>query len=474
MGGSVRTVVAATLLVGVFVGHANAQSDAGVRMQPSPYCDPHAVGCSLHDVDFEYHHDAFAGAGFDTGWVPSSGAIQLRFALGLAGSTDVSMGGSVVTQWPAAIDTQVRGRPGTGHLAMNYGVVLQAQLRFSATILGAHYGWEGDIPIGSGLSDLAAIADTTFDPFALPGDILRPVTISDSSARFRLLSYDLAGSFVSIPGLSGGLAIEVQGNLATSYLTSNILIAGADPIVETDGNTRIYPAEGTTNFGAATDVVVQPNGNLSYDGTISIFPTVFVSLLGFDFNYDITEIPIHFGAGGMDVAFPEDTAHVPLPDIDFSVTAVDFGTVEPALTEHRPLTIANAGEAPLEIMPRRVGGGFNATRDTLVINPGESTDLDVTFLSTVGGHAAANLQLDTNDPDRPLIVVRLTADVPETDAGTDTDAGVDDGGVIGRPPQTGGCGCDVAGTHASSAWTLIALALLVIPFATRNRRRRLF
>lgn len=467
-----RVVAIATLSVGLFVGQANAQSDAGVRMQPSPYCNPNAVGCNLHDVDFEYHHDAFEGIGVDTGWVPSSGAIQLRFGLALTGRTDVSMGGTVITQWPAAIDTQVRGRPGTGHLAMNYGVVIIAQLRFSATILGAHYDWEGDIPIGSGLSDLASIAETTFDPFVLPGDILRPVTISDSSARFRLLSYDLAGSFISIPGLSGGLAIDVQGNLATSYMTNEIVIAGTDSIVETDGSSRIYPPEGSSNFGAATDIVVHPNGTLAYDGTISVFPNVFISLLGFDFDYDIAEIPIRFGAGGMEVMFPDDTAHVGLPDIDFSVSAVDFGTVEPGVTEHRPLTIANVGEAPLEIMPRRVSGGFNVTGDTVVINPGESIDLDVTFLSTMGGPAGANLQLDTNDPDRPLIVVRLTADVPETDAGMDTDAGVGDGGFMGRPSQTGGCGCEVAPTRSSPHWILLMLAFASLLFARRVRRVR--
>jgi hypothetical protein len=453
---------------------AHAQDpDGGVRMQPSPYCPVDAVGCNLTDVDFEYHHDAFAGAGFDTGWIPSSGAIQLRFALALTGRTDVTMGGTVVTSWPPALDTQVVGRPGTGHLGMNYGVTLVAQLRFHASILGASYSWEGSIPTPAILSDLAAVAETTFNPFALPGDILRPVTVSDSSARFHLISYGLTDDIISIPGLNGGIAIDMEGALSTSYQTNSIVIANADSIVATDGHSRVFPEEGATEgFGAFKNIVLHPDGTLAYDGTITLYPTVFITLLGFDFDYDIAEIPIHFGAGGMEVMFADDIAHVPLPDVDFSVSSVDFGTVEAATTEHRTLTIGNAGEAPLELSPRGLRNGFNAPRDTIVIMPGESEELDVTFLSTTPGSASSNLQIDTNDPDAPLLFVRLSASVPASDAGTLSDGGVNDDASFGAPfpPQSGGCGCDIA-TSRSATPLALALAMLVLGLVVRRARR---
>lgn len=465
------------LVVGVLLAVATSaraqEADAGVREQPSPYCPTGSVGCELTDVDFEYHHDAFGGVGFDTGWVPSSGSIQLRFALGLTGRTDVTMGGTVVTSWPSALDVQVVGRPGTGHLSMNYGVTFIARLRFDVSILGASYTWEGDIPIGTGLGDLASVGETTFNPFALPGDILRPVTISDSSARVRLISYDVIGGLIDIPGIGGGIAVDLQGSLATSYQTNSIEIANADPIEATDGHSRVFPEEGAIGFGASKDIVLHPYGTLAYDGTITVYPNVYISLLGYGFHYDVAEIPIHFGAGGMDVEFNDDTAHVGLPDIDFSVTDVDFGDVQPATTLHRPLTIANRGEAPLELSPRGLGSGFNAPRSNIVIMPGESADLDVSFLSTSSGAKSANLQIDTNDPDSPLLFVRLRANVLGGDAGVSSDGGVGDAGEDGGvpfPQQSGGCGCDVAG--ARTPGRLAFVLVLGIAFMMRRRKQR--
>lgn len=291
-------------------------------------CPSGAVGCDTQDVDYHYRAALFDTIDLDSGWVPSSGPLQLRFAFYLGGFTEIDMGGTLVTSWPFPLSGQLIGRRATGRLTMDYGLEIIARMKIDLNIAGVHYRWEGDIPGTGGLTGDFRMSDTAlFDPFVLPGMSPRPIGVADATDRATVFTYDAIGSFVSIPGISGGVRIDLQGALSTSYQSDRIVVQGADTILEELGTTRILPDVGASDFGPAKDVVLHPEGTLGYNGTLHVYPTLFVSLLGRSFDYDIADLAIPLIDTGSNVVFDDDTVHVPLPAISMLPTTWDLGEI---------------------------------------------------------------------------------------------------------------------------------------------------
>lgn len=436
-------------------------------------CPPDNVGCEMSDVDFHHRDALFDSVMLDSGWVPAGAPVQVRFALFLGGSTEVDLGGTAVTSWPSSLDVAVPGRPGTGRLAIDYGLEIIARVRIDVEIAGVRYREEVDIPIPGGIPrDLRVAAVSTFDPFVLPPSEPRPIRAWDDTERVRVLEVDVTDALIPIPGIGGGFAFDAVAELEGSYQTDRIAITDAlTDITEENASVIVRADPGALELGAAKDYTVLPHGTITYDGVVTVFPTLFVEILGRRFDLTLAEVPLNVVDLSASTDFDPAAVHVPLPDIRLEETVVAFGELMIGGALERIVTVHNDGESELRVGVSDPSAPFAASSASLAIPPRSSERLAVRFEPTAGGAESALLVLDSNDPDEPRVTIRLSGaglgfEVP--------DAGVSDAGYGDAGPgftTAGGCGCRTAGHAPSFRWAggLMAIAALAV---LRRRRGR--
>jgi MYXO-CTERM domain-containing protein len=469
MGTGSRTAIAVLLEAVVLLAapHASAQ-DGGVPMWMAE-CPPDAVGCHTQDVDFHHRDALFDSVMLDSGWVPSGSPLQVRFAVFIGGETEVDMGGTAVTSWPPALDVAVPGRPATGRLSIDYGIEIIARIRIDVSVAGTHYTWEGDIPIPGGIPrDLRMADETTFDPFVLPLADPRPITAWDDTDPVTVLDVDLTDAIIPIPGIGGGFLVDAVGSLEGSYQTDRIEISDAiEDITEEGASVVVHADPGADDLGGAKDYTVLPHGTIGYDGVITLFPRLYVEIAGRRFDLTIAEVPLNIVDLSADTAFEPASVHVPLPEVRVVPTTLSLGEIAIGGTSERLVSVYNDGEADLVVTVADPVAPFAAGTPSLTIPPRSAEHLTVRFEPAMAGDASAVLLLATNDPDDPLVSIRLSGTgTGEPDAGLDLDGGVGEDAGSGYV-TAGGCGCRASGSgSAPGALVVLGLVALVL------RRRR--
>lgn len=454
----VRWAALSVSLVSGLAGSARAQC-----------AEPSAIeeGCYAEDADWNWQAQLFDAIDFDSGWVPSGSPLQVRVTFRLAGETELDVGGTPTAQWPTPIELRVPGRPGTGNFRIDYGMETHAYFRFDVEVAGIRYTFEDEIDIPFLPADLRFAAEQVFDPFLLPPS--EPVRLADRTERFSLVEVDLAGS-IGIPGVGGGFRLDTEGELRAAYQTTTIVVDEAPAIFMDDEYAPLVPGD-DGDFGPGMDVAIHPEGVLDYDGAMVFFPTVFLDVVGTGFDFALAEIPVDIVSLSNDVVFDDVIVHVPLPDL-VTPGPVDFGEVPVGELAEAIVRIENEGEAPLEVQLEIARGGPFALTDTrLTIPPRSNVATALRFRTMDAGPVMSSLDLRTNDPDSPLVMVPLSATsvvvVPDAgpmfdDAGPMFDAGPDAAHAPGY--AGGGCGCETTGGRAP-LWALAFVALLA-------RRRR--
>lgn len=432
----------------------------------TPICPPDSVGCHAADVDFHHEDVLFESVMLDSGWVPPGAPLQVRFAVFLGGSTEVDLGGTAVTSWPPALGVTVPGRPGTGRLAFDYGIEIVARIRIDVNVGGAHYTWEGNIPIPGGIPrDLRLASTVGFDPFVLPPSDPRPVVARDETEAIQVLNVDLTDALVPLPGIGGGFLVDAVASLEGSYRTERIEISDAVAEITTEGETVVVRADpGAAELGAFKEYTVLPRGTIGYDGVITLFPRLYVEVAGSRFELTVAEVPLRVVDLSAATEFEPALVHVPLPDVRVEPSSLDFGTVPVLGTAEQLVTISNDGEAELTVRLEAPAAPFAVSTTVLSIPPRSSTRLAVRFQPASASEASALLSLATNDPDEPHIVLHLRGrGAGESDAGM-PDAGLADAGDGGT--VAGGCGCRSSRRGPSG----LALALPILALSLRRRR----
>lgn len=107
------------------------------------------------------------------------------------------------------------------------------------------------------------------------------------------------------------------------------------------------------------------------------------------------------------------SAQVVTPELTLSSTALDFGQVNGNITTSQVLTIANDGSSDL-ILSKWTSNNSqfkitvpagNLLGGTLVIAPGQSLDLTVSFVPQTYGFSQSTLVLQSNDFDEPVVTI---------------------------------------------------------------------
>lgn len=394
------------------------------------------VRCSTGDADVHYHSEAFSQLSGDTGWFPASSPAQLRLTARLAGQTTVAMGMAATACWDGPMTASVAGRAQAGMLDFAYGAELHLFAQVHTSVLGHQFDWSGEIPLPT---DYLVGHTTTFDPTLLPGAAVDHVSGSDTTSPITLLSTDLIGDYIGIPGISGGLHLDAVGDLTTSYRTTQVGLGGG-AIAAVDGTTGI--ATPTNGFGPALDLPAAANGVVTYHPALTFNAGFNVKILGITVtNFTLYSLTVPLPHVDDAVVLAGDHAHIPLPKAPPLAGAhVDF-----AGGATQTLAIHNAGEAPLMIE----GSSAGVTAPLVTIAPGQDLAL---VLTATAAFSDGELVLATNDPNQPSVTITVGRDI----GGTGLPGGDDAAG------QHAGCN---AGGHQGAA---IALALLAI---LRRRRR---
>ncbi len=121
------------------------------------------------------------------------------------------------------------------------------------------------------------------------------------------------------------------------------------------------------------------------------------------------------------------TVNVPArPDIEITPTAHDFGSQQVGVPTGKGFTLANAGDGALDIQSLAFSGAnpgdFVVTGLALptTLAPGDSSNFQIEFTPGAPGSRSATLQIQSNDPAEPTLLVQLsglgTKVLPDIDA----------------------------------------------------------
>lgn len=438
-------------------------------------CGEGFVGCASAPIAFRHRVGLPIEVDLDTGWVPAGLPVQARFRAALVGGTQVAMNGQLVAGWPTPMALQVAGDPGGGSLSLDYGVQLAARVRLNLDTGVGDARWEGAIPYVP-MVDFRATSTTTFDPWAWSP----AVSVRGSTARQRVADIRLTDALVRIPGISGGFTIDIAAEIQATWQTQRITFGlDADPITAAMPRTQ-----GSFSAGPFAEYSPRVEGEFVHTGTLHVYPSLYVSLLGRRWNLQIADIPIPLGPFRAGVTTDPSLAHLGLPDIAPSVDALDFGEVAVGERVERVLPINNTGEGTGRIVSVEGFGPFDAPTRMGTLPPRSRAMLVITFAPANTGLTEGEVVVNTSDPDSPRLRVRVRGvglpGAMRTDAGGAEDVSVaddassaEDAGVTGVTAEDhGGCGCRTPRAPRGPNATIAMLVGLSIALQRKRFRAR--
>lgn len=397
---------------------------------------------SAAETDLAWAANDFVELSGDTGWFPSGFVAQLRLTARVAGHTTVAAGYRASATWQDDMQATLAGVDDSGYLDVAYGAELALYGRIHTSVLGYDINWEGKIPIPWIPEDLMIAGAGSFTPRL---DTFGTY-VSDTTDPVTVLSTDLISQFISLGGISGGLYVSVQGGMTTTYRAKKITLAGTAVDASTD---LVSIEQPTGGFKSSLSLPVAVDASVKYQPKLTFAAGLDIKIWGIRVvDWQLYSIPMTLPAIERPFKLAGAPVSVLLPELEGigDGARMDF---ESASTQF--LHIKNTGEGPLQLSPIMVPPGITVAAVT-VESKGD-VDLRVTVADgALAGGSTTKLQIETNDPDRPLVSIDLGMAVGGTDPGTPPEIA----------PQEGGC--STGRGHAPGALLLI----LALAFARRR------
>lgn len=428
-------------------------------------CTGSAAGCTEAEISFRHREGLPVEVDIDTDWQPRNSPVQVRFRLALVGHTEMRQQGWLVGQWPEPVQLSVAGAPMGGSLETDWGLQLLARIRLNLDVEGRNYAWEGNVPYVPQV-DFRATGRTVFDPWAFNEVSARGVTM-----RQRIADVPITDAFVRIPGVSGGFSFDAGAEIEAGWRSVRFDFGLlADPITAST-----MQVQGRFSAGPFVEYSPVLEGVLSYRGTLRVYPSMYVSLLGRRWALDLPNLPIAVGPFPRQVRTMPSLAHLALPDLQTDGAVLDFGDVDVGAHREETVTLRNDGELTGAVLNLQTEGPFRAETSVRSLPTRARGLVLVTFAPVAPGPSESTLVIETNDPDTPRLRVTVRGNGvgamrPDTPDAAAVDAGVAaDGGEGLYAVGDGGCGCRSAPSRAPVApvWALASVALMA-----RRRRRK--
>ncbi len=430
----------------------------------SEACADDPYFCQIGPLSFDQTDALPIEWSFDTGWVPQGSPLQVHIWAGVYANTRVALAGQLETSWFPAMTLRMPGDAEGGLLSFHYGVELGAQASVNITIAGQTYTWVGDIPYVPQF-DFQVQAEETFDAWGFkPGASIEGVT--QPQKLFQVGIGDIIGG--SIPGIDGGLELDVAMELKATYVNERNVITTTDGQTVSGGVIESQDGQTSTPYpgGPNIELDVHPEGFVDYDGVLHLIPAFYVELLGQTWNIPIVDIPIAFPITQTDWVFDPVRVHVPLPDLALSLPVLDFGEVEVGQKSLKSFPILDAGEAPLTVsIASSDPENFEVFKPAFDVAAFETADGLIRFTPTKAGEFTGKIFVGSNDPSDPVqeFEVRGVAFGGEEPAAA---------APLPEVNEDGGCACRVPAGRSDQPSSLGAVALAGIAAALLRRRRR--
>lgn len=250
-----------------------------------------------------------------------------------------------------------------------------------------------------------------------------------NNAGNYLFSGDTDGSTATdeFIAYNGTIAIR-EGDLIDGHtLGSSVSAASLNNLGQavfiwsTDLGETLFHALDASNLAGATALLtvgdsIDVDGNMTPDYTVTDFNASNIIGPGLSLAEDgsvYVEVDIDDGGGDLEAIIRLALPQPALPDIAVAPMAWDYGQVTVGATATQTFTVSNAGTADLSVTstdltgPDAVEFMITAGGGAFVLMPGDDRMIDVEFAPLVAGVKTADLEIVSDDPDTPLLIVPL-------------------------------------------------------------------
>lgn len=240
------------------------------------------------------------------------------------------------------------------------------------------------------------------DTTAAPGDTLDIPVVVDDVTGLGIIGVGLTITYTDT--VLEALSATTTGTIAEGW--------GPPTVGITPGQITIGMASATALGGSGPLVYIKFTVN-------PVLPQGGISPLHFaDVQLNEYEVPAESYDGSVTI---------PVPNIALSETALTFGDVEVNSSLDRTLWVYSVGTDTLEVDSLAVSGAdysvSPAAPPVLLLAPGDSLEVTVTFAPSAKGPSAGSLTIYSNDPDSPDTTVALSGNgVALPDIGVDPDS----------------------------------------------------
>ena len=335
--------------------------------------------------------------GFDTGWQGPNVLgyyLQFRFAAKVNGELlkiSNAQGNALLSYTPASPSVgQLRFQGSSGTASCDFGAQFSSTWKAGGSLIGNH---SGNLPILPNW-DFRIADSKQFTQYLIGSS----VTLDDSFDPITIISYgpNIGFSSAKIAAkLGGSLNMRISGRGVTSsegtYAASGLTCPVIGPSKNISHISMHYNVEPT--------LVVSPSGNIEF----SIFWVVEVDQPIVTFNIPVALPAFTRATSTASVSFS-------LPDIS-TPSSVEFGNVYAGTSASQSLSVANAGEATLNVSSVSFDNtdDYSVSATTFSVPGGGAVPLTITFRPKSAGARPGTLFIASNDHDSPMKLVSLGA-----------------------------------------------------------------
>ncbi|MFO0558193.1 MAG: hypothetical protein U0269_09250 [Polyangiales bacterium] len=401
---SLRGAITALTLVGTLcVAQSAAAQDAGADAGadaaiPARACVASALGCQVAPIQFVKREGLPVEFDYDTSWIPAGSPVQVRLRAAFVGHTEIRAGGSLAASWPRAMSVAAPPGPAqSASIESDYGIVFRSSVRLHLVIGATTYDWEGNIPFVPQV-DFRSTARGNFDPWGWARTSVR-----GSTMRQRIADVSLTDSLIPIPGISGGLSFAASASLETGYRSTRISFAPAPDAITESVERITLPFEG----GPFVELAPRLEGLVDQSVTITVTPSLYVSLLGRRWDIPIVDVPVPINTPARPWLFDPQRVRFELPDIAPLPSVIEFGDVFVGESATRSVTIDNRGGATLDVLRSTDidSAPFAWVEPRIAVPVRAMRAVEMRFAPSSEGAFETRVPLVTSDPDTPTVYV---------------------------------------------------------------------
>lgn len=376
-----------------------------------------------------------------------------------------------------------------------YGLAVTVRLHGKA--LGASIDKTWDVTdkltgLGNDDFDFDASKSSKFKPWGLstPAEMEVSGGSIDTTSLFQISLADV-GLDINCPGgykcATGDLGMYISTeNTIFRYRTVAAKLNGASVDA-----TKDMPLPTQPEYGDELTVRAVLTGGVTIDGTLYAKPYIRLTSLygygpggtrgddggiGWPLSYSAASLSIKKefklpadAAQSLTFDYPETTIVIPIPNVKLAKDALTM------TGKSGRVAINNSGKKAARVSFATTSAGFQVPGGEQEIPAGGSYDLNVVY--TNSDAATGDVTINTNDPDTPVLTLKVGANGasvgdPDDDGDGESSSGAARPGLGGESADEGGCGCTTTGGAGQTAGfgALFGSVLAAMAFLRRRAR----